>query len=66
VGVFGKIDLFLPAYRLGVLNVEAFIRLEAPCQVLTAVEAPPSISISVSPARNSTSNGDDMLRFSCS
>ena len=26
--------LFLPAYPLGVLNVEAFIRLEAPCEVL--------------------------------
>ena len=34
-GTLGKIDLFLPAYPLGVLNVEAFIRLKALHQVFT-------------------------------
>jgi hypothetical protein len=33
---FRFLMLFLPAFQLGVLNVEAFIRLEAPCQVLAA------------------------------
>jgi hypothetical protein len=32
----GEINLFLATDKLGVLNVEAFIRLKTPCQVFAA------------------------------
>jgi hypothetical protein len=68
VGGFGKINLFLAAYQLAVLNGETFIRLEAPCQVLAAkCGRTTAFDINLQlPARNSTSTAMIRLRLSFS